>query len=126
MKFFWRDGKFNWIDDNNVLLGFEDSQQCCERYGYLYHTSLEDPTSVVPLADAELDEFNFDPFFHACGIFSSCSTKEFDYPQTFTVKLLNKEEAASLYLTIYNSHNGYYTHGFSFDNGKTTIHKGEL
>lgn len=124
MKFFCRGDKFNWVDDNNVLLGFDNSLQCCENFGHLYHTSLEDPTSTVSLTDAELDKFNFDPSFRACGLFSYL--KDLDYPNTFTVRLNNKEADSFIYLTLYNSHNGYYTHGFSFDKGKTTLHRGEL
>lgn len=30
MKFFERDSKFNWVDENNVLLGYDSGQNCCE------------------------------------------------------------------------------------------------
>lgn len=30
MKIFERDGKINFVDENNVLLGYDMSQDCCE------------------------------------------------------------------------------------------------
>lgn len=31
-----------------------------------------------------------------------------------------------IYLTLYNCHNGYYSHGFEFKSGEKLIHKGSL
>lgn len=31
MEYFDRDGKENWIDENNVFLGFSNYQCCCEQ-----------------------------------------------------------------------------------------------
>ena len=34
MKIFERDGKINFIDKNNVLVGFDYSRSCCEDFGW--------------------------------------------------------------------------------------------
>ena len=34
MKIFERDGKINFVDDNNVFVGYDYSQDCCEVFGW--------------------------------------------------------------------------------------------
>ncbi len=106
MKIFERDGKTNFVDGNNCFVGFDNGQWCCEDFGYLI-------TNEIPTKDSDVDDFpkietdgfNFDTEFfheqegHECG-------------GLVTFRLVRGEE--QIYLTIYNHHNGYYSHGFEF------------
>ena len=117
--------KWAWVDENNIVLGFDSHQCCCEDYGYYYHTDLQKPVETeIELTDKGLEIYRFDPAFHACGILDGL-----DCGNSFTVRLIDSTGSAEhpeVYLTIYNSRNGYYSHGFVFDKGSTTIYDGYL
>ena len=129
MKFFhhspttWSE-KWNWVDENNVVLGFDAGQCCCEIFGSYYHTDPKKPReTAIELSDDDLEGYRFDPEFHESG-----NLDDLEEGGSFTVKLVDSTGAShqpDVYLTIYNGHNGYYSHGFSFDNG-TTIYSGHL
>lgn len=36
IKFFEKDGRFNWVDSNNSFVGFNNKQKSCEDFGYEY------------------------------------------------------------------------------------------
>lgn len=131
MKFFQRSTspyseKWNWVDENNVMLGFDASQDCCENFGSMYHTDPKTPReSDINLSEADLESYRFDPDFFEHG-----NLGDLDEGDSFTVKLVDTKKESphpELYLTIFNEHNGYYSHGFSFDKeGETTIYSGYL
>lgn len=116
MKIFDRDGKINFVDDNNVFVGFDFQSCCCENFGYLINAT--PPTNTEEsLPDSALDGFQFDPSFIATeGV--QLSERD-DGGGSVVFKLTKCGEV--LYLTLYNHHNGYYGHGFEFGrDGKAT------
>ena len=121
MKIFDRYGKVNFVDDNNVMLGYDTNQQCCESAGWFV---ADKPKNVIeePLynaSDAALYGFQFDPtFFQEMEIPISCGEGGIAI-----FKIVN--EHREIYLHLYNQHNGYYSHGFEFTK-PTTIKKGSL
>ena len=104
--------KVNFVDSNNVILGYDLGQSCCE---HAFWTISDNPKGENPIYDGdeldgqeiELENYFFDPYFHeeeACAaIFKLVS---FPY--------LNKPD---LYIRLENNHNGYYSHGFCFRGG---------
>lgn len=115
MKYFEKDGHYNFVDDNNRFVGFDSSQHCCESFGWMLSREIPDLLDKL-----EHNEFNgidaekmqFDPeFFHDNGC-------------VVTFRLVDGEDVA--YLTIFNDHNGYYSHGFEFKDGQKVIHNGYL
>jgi len=123
MKIFDNDGKVNFVDENNVLVGFDSYQDCCESFGwFLDSTPHEDGEIVGDLVDEKaLDGYVFDTeYFVECtsggdegnmAIFRLVSR----YADNTTV--WGKSQAAAnppVYLHLYNHHNGYYSHGFVF------------
>ncbi len=69
MKFFEAKGSWNWVDENNVFLGFEVDGNCCAIHGWYL-------TDEVPTSDKEPDAkfsqpkfdwkpWRFDPSFEA-------------------------------------------------------------
>lgn len=106
MKIFDRDGKWNFVDGNNVFVGYDNGQDCCENAGYhLTRTlGLENDSD---LAEESLDGYIFDTTFFREGVIPQ-ETLEDGGSATF--RLIKGSEEA--FLTIFNSHNGYYGHGF--------------
>lgn len=102
MKVFERNGKINFVDDNNVFVGFDYESICCENFGYylIYKGEKID-------CDFDLDGYTF--------YTSYCEEKEgeLDYCEEneVTFKLI-KDECEPIFLSLFNHHNGYYAHGF--------------
>lgn len=121
MEYFDRDVKYNWVDENNVFLGFSNDQGCCEDFGFFYHTDPEGKDIIIPSAE-ELKEYRFNTEFHTYGVFPGN-----DEGGSFTV-MLQKESNKDIriYLTIYNHHNGHYAHGFVFSNSMNIIEEYSL
>jgi len=112
-------GKVNFIDSNNVILGYDLQQCCCE---HAFWTISETPDGKNPiyegdvLADQEieLDGYVFDPKF--CE--RESASDSWDEGGAAIFKLLGRRsllsESPDLSLRLVNHHNGYYSHGFTF------------
>lgn len=115
MKIFEQDGKINFVDDKNVFVGFDFYQCCCEDFGWcLSRTPLsgynyemkEGENGICP------DGFQFDR-----GYFMEKS-------ESVEFRLVKGEE--EIFLLLWNSHNGYYGHGFEMTCGNEKLHDGTL
>ena len=121
VKFFDRKGKFNWVDENNVVVGFDSSSLCCESFGYFY-SKVSNPTEaerIDEMTARQLEDYHFDTSFFEDGDVGG------DVGGTATFKMVNSDGEA-LYLTVHNSHNGYYSHGFDMFQNGLKIHAGDL
>lgn len=53
-------GRWNWIDDKNTVIGYDNYSQCCESFTY-YYTSDGVPREEVPTStegpDPDLSEY---------------------------------------------------------------------
>lgn len=110
-------GKVNFIDDSNVILGYDLEQCCCER---AFWTIGKTPDGSDPIykgdnsmgQEIELDGYNFDPNF--------CERANNDGEEKYVAifKLVGakylKPQLPELFLRLENHHNGYYSHGFTF------------
>ena len=122
MREFLKDGKANFVDSKDVLVGFDNSQDCCENFGWVYTEILPVETSKLRggkgTPPTNLEAFSFDPDFFQTIHDSKqdCSTAVF--------KL--SDGMRTVYLCLYNSHNGYYSHGFRMEVGGNKIREGSL
>ena len=122
MRIFNVDGKTNFVDDNNVFVGFDKEGFCCERFGYTFTMFIpEDMNSLYSdVKESILEGYNFDRNF----------IKDLPHPEHYEnggakcFRLENNGE--EVYLTIYNYHNGYYSHGFEFVDDEEIIEEGRL
>jgi len=113
--------KVNFIDENNVALGYDLDQSCCETAGWF----ISDQLSAAPPSDErdrlathpnsfpvggvyELQGWTFDPAFRAVITHSDLEDGK------MVVFRITNGSKAEKFIHIFNSHNGYYSHGFTF------------
>ena len=123
MKLFERTTKEGWgnrlnlIDKNNVFVGYDYDESCCESFGYEFRTS-DNKEIDYP---ENLSDFVF-TLNHK--IFEIVSKYKDDGDSAYGFEITNGED--TLWFVIYNYHNGYYSHGFEFMNDKEQITRGSL
>ena len=123
MEIFNKDGKINFVDENNVVVGYDMQSQCCEDFGYFF--SRQRPDSI--LYDAENDsDFDFEGFVFDRNFYEedALNNSDNDYGNVAIFRLTNGNN--EIYLTLFNIHNGYYTHNFQVVTGGEIIHDGSL
>lgn len=121
MKKFERGSKINFVDSNNVLVGFDYTQNCCEIFGW--SITKDEPTAQV-IGDNGLDYsgFVFDRTFIDKTVASMPESYEVGGYVMF--RLVNGDE--QMFLTFWNHHNGYYSHGFKMRDGNAVLFNGYL
>ena len=107
MKYFNKDGKYNWVDENNTFVGYDSYRGWCEAYGWIVNPTIlstdeiydvDGAESIEP--DTELEDYNFDTSFFQ----RSDPDKNFDEGLAI-FRLLHKSDGEDLYLHLYNIHN---------------------
>lgn len=101
--------KSNWIDQNNVVVGYDDEQRCCENFGWGVYDKksrvwvADDPSGMPYHFGAVCDHepfVNLDYYLH----------ENTDIDQ---IELLPDDgKSPVLVFEFYNCHNGYYYHEF--------------
>ena len=112
--------KVNFVDKNNVVVGYDLSQGCCEDADYFITTSMDNTikesvdtkkANKVQLDAEDLEEYVFDK-----GAFMDITDSFKDLGAGGAVAFtLIADNKPNLYLVLYNSHNGYYGHGFTVE-----------
>ena len=133
MKYFKSDvaiwgEKINFVDENNVLVGYDYSGQCCENFGWCIgekvSMNLEDAlfndTKEDSCIDEQLKGWTFDTKF-----FEEILEEESFNDIHFVVFRLVKGDQER-FLHLYNIHNGYYSHGFEFQQDDTILKQGAI
>lgn len=123
MKLFEKRWKTNFVDENNVFVGFDNEQNCCENFGYM--VTRTPPVKIEEFVeDILLDDYNFDPDFIQESVLPE---GDLDAGGSVMFKLVNRKNKSDIaYLTLYNEQNGYYSHGFEFGNGAVIVKEGLL
>ncbi len=121
MKVFDRDYKVNFVDDNNVLVGFDYSKSCCESFGWAL---LNEPPTIEP----ETGENGIDPdgYQFDTGFFSSECPHGIFLDEGGTAMFRLTKDDSEIFLFLWNCHNGYYGHGFDMTADGKMIHDGIL
>lgn len=113
MRLFETDYKINFVDEADILVGFDMSQGCCENFGYQFTESCP---SDISIEMPDLTNYRFDPSFVA----------QFKDGDTYRVYFKLSDSQKTIFLCLYNSHNGYYSHGFTFQSKNEIIKEGYL
>ena len=122
MKIFDRDGKYNFVDNNNVFVGFCSSQCCCESFGWFVADKACSSLNDEPKNEVSIRGYDFDIEFFQTADSSTDNTdgySPFDEGGMAIFRLTNRK-GKERFLHLYNCHNGYYAHGF------TVKHNGEV
>ena len=104
-------GKVNFIDSNNVILGYDLSQSCCE-HAFWTISEKQDGSDPIhkggeeAMQEIELDEYCFDPQF--------CDRESAGEDGGVAIFKLRGWKLPDLFIRLENHHNGYYSHGFTF------------
>lgn len=111
--------KVNFVDQNNVYLGYDMDQNCCEHADWFIHT---EPTSkTLDTKRTDLEDFCFDKkFFHTYEV--TCDDSDTTNMAVFKIT----DGKTDLYIHLFNCHNGYYGHGFDFKINNRLTREGSL
>ena len=119
--------KINFVDENNVFVGFDYEHLCCEYFGWYINRAGElfiDNSHEPDVVNDALQGWVFDPkYFQKTD--NGDDEESFVAVKHVAVFRLVKEDQ-ELFLHIFNMHNGYYSHGFEMFEDGVTIHKGLL
>lgn len=122
----WKE-KVNFVDENNVVLGYDMSSQCCESFGWFIADrvvfNMKDYSTLdKTFDDDDYTDWRFDPQFFQSGE----SLESYDIESMAIFRIVNQTTGESRYIHLYNLHNGYYSHGFDFTQSDKTIQSGSL
>ena len=125
----WPD-KVNFVDKNNVFVGYDLSQDCCE-YADWFISDTE--CTIIPEKLEQkkvLRGFVFDTEFFKvisgdCREASDETKYSLDSGGIVIFRLVNNK-GEEKFLHIFNAHNGYYSHGFEFKHNDTVIKEGYI
>ena len=107
--------KVNFVDSNNVFVGYDLSQDCCEHAGWFLSDGL---CNVIPddcQQASDLEDYAFDLKF-----FSEQWCDSLDQGGMVAFRIVNSK-GSEKFLHLFNSHNGYYKHGFQLKHGDKVI-----
>lgn len=111
MKVFHYSGSINFIDENDVFLGYVLEQSCCERSNFdlSWDQKFKKKIEYKDLSELNsiLDGYFFDTNFMLKYYDSKNTHRE------YAVFRLKKEGEKNAYIFLSNQHNGHYSHGFS-------------
>jgi hypothetical protein len=119
-------GKVNFVDENNVLLGYDMASNCCEQFGWFID---DHPWEKVPdwrdeikipnhSATVDMPGWVFDPSYHKSVAYEGdCGGFEI-------FRIVNGDQEKFIHL--YNLHNGYYSHGFTLKEGEAVKLEGAI
>lgn len=112
--------KINFVDENNVFLGFDLEQGCCETSGWYISDTVSKHINHNQDIKIDLSGWAFDPNY-----FSLLKNQaELDEGEIAVFRIVKENEEKFIHL--FNGHNGYYSHGFEFIKDEERIQKGNI
>jgi hypothetical protein len=121
MRKFENDGKINFVDENNVFVGYDMGQCCCENADWFVSKNI--PEKIIDSIEINFHNFVFDIDFFEEGVISEDNV---DNGGSVLFRLVSKDKTDDAYLCLYNCHNGYYGHGFDMEIGGQSLRSGCL
>ena len=114
--------KVNFVDDNNVFVGYDMGQSCCEHADWFIATEItKEISSEKDHPRPDLDGYIFDVDFMEKVDSIGDDYNELDEGGMVIFKM-TKSGQPDLYLHLFNCHNGYYGHGFEMKIGEDVKH----
>lgn len=102
--------KYNFIDKNDLYVGYDTTTDCCEDAGWFIS---DEPTTYNNKPEYQntfnLDGYMFDQLAQAIGVSIEVPNDGLDEGDIEVFRLIHPTKPV-LYLHLYNCHNGYYGH----------------
>lgn len=112
--------KVNFVDAHNVVVGYDMTANCCEDFGWGVFQPDRTPVSE------HLRVF-YDYRFDTEYFVEVEDEGKYDQGGCVEFRMVNTKGGGELFLRLWNSHNGYYCHGFSMvQRTETAIHNGDI
>jgi len=117
--------KVNFVDDSNVSVGYDMSEQCCEHASWFISKTkdIEHPPSENC---EQADENIIEPYSFDVSSFETVEEARWLDEGGMVRFRLIALGLPDLFLHLFNSHNGYYSHGFEMKNGDEVLHESYL
>ena len=112
MRIFDANGKINFVDENNVFLGYDMQQDCCEYADWFIADERHND-----IVERESEQENYAGWVFDIDFFESVENRESLEDGEMAIFRITKGEQEK-FIHIFNAHNGYYGHGFSFGVGE--------
>jgi hypothetical protein len=110
MRVFTSDRAVNFVDDNDVFVGYELEQDCCEVFGWDINPALNADELLNYIFDTTKSPVIKEP---ADGSYEEIHSVEFTLIEH---RLAEERPKKTITLTLSNEHNGYYSHGWTMGN----------
>jgi hypothetical protein len=124
VKVFEKNGKINFIDSNNVVLGYDMNQSCCEDADYLFTDNSKEAEDAVVYNLDNRESPDQSDFVFDVDYIEEIDNGSLDSGGMVAFKMV--AEGKEMFVVLYNCHNGYYGHGFNMELGDKTLHEGTL
>jgi len=112
MRIFDKDNKVNFVDKNNVFVGYDLSQNCCEYANWFISESKENKVHDEQYYEIKRKELNIEDYVFDTKFFEEVDSPDVEQGGMVRFRLIGNKK--KLFLHLFNCHNGYYGHGFEF------------
>ena len=130
MEIFDFNDKVNFIDENNVFVGFSTRIDCCENCFWWLCTDwtrakkIDNCKKIIEGSISELNE-KLKGFVFNTNFFRQYKGEDrFEEGGAVVFKLMKKNKR--IFLILENHHNGYYSHGFELMDNDELIQDGYI
>jgi hypothetical protein len=134
-RIFENNGNINFVDKNNVVVGFGLMQDCCERAGWFISDKKDE--EFISLYEAEANNqteteegvrgFDLEGYVFASKVLPSIvPDNNVGGGGHLVFEMTSENGGPPLYVHIFNDHNGYYAHGWELLNDGKLIVQGRI
>jgi hypothetical protein len=123
--------KVNFVDVNNVVLGYDMGQSCCEHADWFIADkpteAILDRKNTPDGTPEEMPGWVFDPAYRKdVKDIREAGSEWNQLDEGGMVIFRIVKDGAEKFIHLFNCHNGYYGHGFDFDGPTGKICEGGL
>ena len=114
--------KTNFVDINNVVLGFDMIENCCEDFGwFIVDEPCRNKDMFMEIKDQE-KSFRYLGYYFDTEYNENITINDDFKDINIVIFKITNDEGDLKYIHLYNHHNGYYTHGFSLTKNSELCH----
>ena len=110
--------KKNWIDQNGIVFGYDDSQHCCEAFGWgVFNPETREEVATSPTGlpyHFDFEKGAVEVEGHKDNVFAIKDTVADSIDVVHVELVSDTDNQKRLVFECFNIHNGYYYHDFSF------------